>query len=65
MGKTKEQKQNQNKEKKIAKLNKYSLLSPYFTYFETMPSNNTKIFVNKTLPDMLENIADQGEYEPK
>ena len=30
-----------------------------------MPSNNTKIFVNKTLPDILENVADKGEYEPQ
>lgn len=35
---------------------KYSLQSPYFNYFETMPSKNSKDFVNTTLVQALQRI---------
>jgi len=38
------------KQPKIVKL---SLLSPFFTYFETMPSKPSKDFVNNTLSQAL------------
>ena len=53
MGKTKGQNAPQ---EKIKKMLKYSLQSPYFNYYETMPSKNSKNFVNITLVQALYRI---------
>lgn len=47
MGKTK--KQQASSQAKVSKILKLSLMSPFFTYFETMPSKHSKDFVNNTL----------------
>lgn len=51
---------------------KFALLSPYFTYFETMPSKNSKDFVNITLTRslasinvFLKQVASESDHEPE
>ena len=47
------------------------MLSPFFSYFETMQSKNSKDFVNNTLVDSLpamqryiQSITDESDHEP-
>lgn len=56
MGKTKTQKAYE--KNKVQKIVKYSLMSPYFTYYETMPSKNSKDFVNNTFTEALKSISE-------
>lgn len=64
MGKTKKQQQ---AAPKVNKITKVSLQSPFFTYFESMPSKNSKDFLNSLLPNTLQEIAhalEQKSIEP-
>lgn len=51
MGKTKAQQAKSTA--KVSKILKLSIQSPYFSYFETMPSKNSKDFVNGTLSQSI------------
>jgi len=55
----------------VARNTKFSLLSPYFSYFETMPSKNSKDLVQKTLLSSLEamqvhleSVVSKSDCEP-
>ncbi len=68
MGKTKAQASRANKVQRIAK---QALLSPYFAYFETMPSKQSKEFINVSLPKVLTSmnlylnqVASEVDHEP-
>jgi hypothetical protein len=43
---------------KVAKNTKFSLLSPYFAYYETVPSKNSKDFVTSGLVSTLNKMLD-------
>lgn len=56
---------------KVARNTKFALLSPYHSYFETMPSKNSKDLINTTLVDILsrmlaylESIVSESDCEP-
>lgn len=57
--------------KKVARNTKFALLSPYYSYFETMPSKNSKDLIGKTLVQALRNmltylesVASDSDCEP-
>lgn len=56
MGKTKSQ-----SKPKVQRIAKQALLSPYFSYFETMPSNQSKHFVNSVLPQIIVSLKNHLE----